>query len=113
MNFEDIKIRFDKLKEPPFYSVSPKQRGVINSLLDKACHSKENRYQFAIALGMLPHSKDWSAGEWFAVSQMVKIDKEPALGWHASEKNFESIVRTVLAKIGANENQISMFEVIE
>lgn len=108
MKFEEIKKRFDTLKESYPYTASPKQRGVIIGLIDKACGGKENRYQFAIALGMKPHSSDWTDGEWYAVSQIVKIDKDPALGWIASEKNFESIVGAVMAHIGQNDKQIAL-----
>lgn len=112
MDMQAIKNRFDELKSKTDYvRVHPKIKGVIIGLLDKACGSKDNRYQFAIALGMKPHSKDWTEGEWYAVGQMVKPDKDPALKWMATEPKFESIVGTVLASVGANDKQIAMFEV--
>lgn len=107
MNFQDIKKRFDALKATPTH-VHPKIRGVIIGLLDKACGSKENRYQFAITLGMKPHSKDWTDGEWWAVSQMLKVDK-PHDKWEATEGKFEIIVGAVMAQIGKQEGQTEMF----
>lgn len=111
MNFDEVKQRFDQLKANPYQTVHPKIRGVIINLLDKACGSKDNRYQFAAALGMKPHTGDWSAGEWYAVSQMVKPDKSLTLGWIASEPKFIEIVGAVMAKIGRNERQAEMFTV--
>jgi hypothetical protein len=111
MNFEDIKNRFDTLKTNPPQTVHPKIKGVIISILDKACNSKDNRYQFAIALGMKPHTGDWTAGEWYAVSQMVKPDRDPALGWTATNKNFQEVIGVVMAKIGRNNNQMDLFTI--
>jgi hypothetical protein len=108
MNFETVKNRFDEVKSSKeVRTVNPKIQGVIIGLLDKACGSKENRYQFAIALGMAPHSKDWSVGEWYAVSQIVKADK-PADKWIASNPNFDSIIGAVMAEIGKNDLQMEM-----
>ena len=110
MNFETVKNRFDEVKSSKeVRTVHPKIQGVIIGLLDKACGSKENRYHFSIALGMAPHSKDWSVGEWYAVSQMVKVDKS-ADKWIASNPNFDSIVGAVMSQIGKNELQTSMFD---
>lgn len=112
MKFEDVKSRFDSLKSAPRTpTINPKIQGVIIGLLDKACGSKENRYQFAIALGMPPHSKDWTAGEWYAVSQIVKADK-PIDKWIATEPKFELIVGAVMAKVNDQVGQVSMFDVI-
>ena len=108
MKFEDIQKRFEQLKQKPI-NVHPKIRGVIIGILDKACGSKENRYQFAKALGLPAHSKDWSEAEWYAVSQMIKADKSMTLGWIPTEPNFQSIIDAVMAKIGANENQGVLF----
>lgn len=110
MTFDEIKNRFDNLKAAPRTTVNPKIQGVIIGLLDKACGSKENRYQFSIALGLPPHSKDWTAGEWYAVSQIVKADK-PIDKWIATEPNFDSIVGAVMAKVNNQEGQTNMFEV--
>lgn len=107
MKFEDIQNRLEQLKQNPI-NVHPKIRGVIIGILDKACGSKENRYQFAKALGLPAHSKDWTDAEWYAVSQMVKVDKSMTLGWIPTEPNFQSIIDAVMAKIGANENQLEM-----
>lgn len=110
MNFETVKKRFDEVKtSKEVRTVNPKIQGVIIGLLDKACGSKENRYQFSIALGMAPHSKDWSVGEWCAVSQIVKADK-PADKWISSNPNFDSIVGAVMAEIGKNDLQIGMLD---
>lgn len=97
MTFEIIKNHFDTLKANPS-PVHAKIRGVIIGLLDKACKSKENRYQFAIALGMKPHSKDWTDGEWYAVSRMAKVDKVGGK-WVTTEENFEKIVGIVMAQV--------------
>ncbi len=111
MDMQTVKNRFDELKTSnQVLSVHPKIRGVIINLLDKACGSKDNRYQFAIALGLPAHSKDWTTGEWYAVSQMVKPDKDPAIGWIATEPNFAAIVGAIMTTIGANEKQIGMFD---
>lgn len=107
MKFEDIQKRFEQLKQKPI-NVHPKIRGVIIGILDKACGSKENRYQFAKALGLPAHSKDWSEAEWYAVSQIIKADKSMTLGWIPTEPNFQSIIDAVMAKIGANENQLEL-----
>lgn len=114
MNFETVKKRFDEVKtSKEVRTVNPKIQGVIIGLLDKACGSKENRYQFAIALGMVPHSKDWSAGEWYAVSQIVKVEKLEVGTWVASEPNFLHIVNAVMAQVGKNDLQANMFEGME
>lgn len=109
MNFKTIKKRFDELKSKPASKVHPKIRGVIIGLLDKQCGSKENRYQFAVALGMPPHSKDWTDGEWNAVSEIVKVGK-PADKWVSTEPNFDRIVGIVMAQIGKQDGQAEMFE---
>ncbi len=110
MNFETVKNRFDEVKSSKeVRTVHPKIQGVIIGLLDKACGSKENRYHFSIALGMAPHSKDWTVGEWYAVSQIVKVDK-PTDKWIATNPNFESIVGAVMAKIGNNDLQIDLWD---
>ncbi len=109
MEFQAIKRRFDELKtSKQMVNVHPKIRGVIIGLLDKACGSKDNRYQFAVALGLPAHSKDWSAGEWYAIGQMVKVEKNPATGWEASEPKFQEIVGAVLAHIGRNDKQMEL-----
>lgn len=106
MNFETVKTRFDEVKtSKDVRTVHPKIQGVIIGLLDKACGSKENRYQFSIALGMAPHSKDWSVGEWYAVSQIVKVEK-PADKWVATNPNFEKIIGAVMAEIANNDLQM-------
>ena len=109
MKFEDIQNRLEQLKQNPI-NVHPKIRGVIIGILDKACGSKENRYQFAKALGLPAHSKDWTDAEWYAVSQMVKIDKDPALGWIATNPNFTAIVGAVMAQVGKQEGQMEFIE---
>ena len=111
MNFEDIKKRFDTLKVNPPQTVHPKIKGVIISILDKSCGSKYNRYQFATALGMKPHTGDWTVGEWYAICQMVKPDKNPALGWIATNEKFQEVIGVVMAKIGRNNNQLDLFTV--
>ena len=112
MNFDDIKSRFDEIKNGQTYTLSHGVKGAIVGVLDKACGSKENRYQFAIALGCSPHSKDWTQGERWAMSKIVKVDK-PFGRWQSTNEKFEQIIGAVMAKIGNNENQISMFEVTE
>jgi hypothetical protein len=109
MDMQTVKNRFDELKTSnQALSVHPKIRGVIINLLDKACGSKENRYQFAVALGLPAHSKDWTVGEWYAVSQIVKVDKDPATGWGATEPKFQEIIGAVLAHIGRNDKQMEL-----
>jgi len=107
MDFNSIISRFNELKEKP-YTVHPKIRGVIIGMLDKACHSKENRYLFSIALGCSAHSKDWTNGEWYAMSQICKVDKNPATGWVSSNPNFEKIIGLVMTQTSANEAQAVM-----
>lgn len=43
---------------------------------------------------------------------MVKIDKDPALGWVAKEEKFLDIVGAVMAQVGNQEGQTQMFEAI-
>ncbi len=104
MNFDDVQKRFIELQKTPL-NVHPKIRGVIIGLLDKACGSKENCYQFAKALGLPAHSKDWNTAEWYAVSQIVKVDKIEGGTWFAGEPNFYHIIGAVMAHIGHNEKQ--------
>ncbi len=109
MDFQTVKSRFDELKNSKqVISVHPKIQGVIIGILDKACGSKENRYQFSVALGLPAHSKDWTVGEWYAVSQIVKVDKDPATGWGATEPKFQEIIGAVLAQIGRNDKQMEL-----
>lgn len=108
MDFDAVKKRFDDLKVKPS-NVHPKIRGVLIGMIDKACGSKDNRYQFAISLGMKAHSKDWSDGEWWAVYQMIKPDKV-GTHWAATEPKFQEIVDAVMRKVAENPAQIAMFE---
>lgn len=113
MTFDDIKKRFDELKQKQAYSLNKGIQGAIISQLDKACGSKDNRYQFAAALGLPVHTSDWTTGEWYAVSQIVKIDKDPALGWIATNANFPKIIGVVMAQVGKQEGQITMDMICE
>lgn len=106
ITFAEIKGRFTKLQESP-KPVHAKIQGVIIGLLDKACGSKENRYHFALALGMKAHSKDWTPAEWYAVSQICKVDKVGSK-WESTEPNFQAIVDTVMRNIVEQEGQIEM-----
>jgi len=112
MTFDEVKARFDVVKTQATYDLNIGIKGAIVGVLDKACKSKENRYQFAIALGCSPHSKDWTRGEWFAMSKICAVDK-PFGRWSATNPKFDEIIGAVMAEIGKNENQISMFEVTE
>lgn len=108
MTFDDIKKRLDTLKQNPTFALNKGIQGAIISQLDKACGSKDNRYQFAAALGLPVHTSDWTHGEWYAVSQMVRIDKDPALGWVATNQNFTAIVGVVMAQCGKQEGQMEL-----
>lgn len=110
MKFEDVKSRFDEIKAGQCYPLNKGIQGAIISVLDKACGSKENRYQFAIALGCSAHSKDWTTGEWWAMSKVVKVNK-PFGKWQSTNPKFEQIVGAVMAQVGNNVNQIELFEV--
>lgn len=106
ITFAEIKERFIKMQESP-KPVHAKIQGVIIGLLDKACGSKENRYQFALALGMKAHSKDWTPAEWYAVSQICKVDKV-GNKWEATEPNFQAIIDTVMRNVGEQAGQKKM-----
>lgn len=105
MTLDGIKSRMAQYAKD-HKSIHPKIRGVIIGLLDKACGSKENRYQFAVKLGLNPHSKDWTPGEWYAVSQIVKVDKVNG-NWIATEPNFEKIVGLVMSEVNQSAGQVT------
>jgi hypothetical protein len=110
LTFDEIKTRFDELKQEQHYPLNQGIKGAIISQLDKACGSKDNRYQFAAALGLPVHTSDWTVGEWGTINQMVKIDKDPALGWIATNPKFTAIVGVVMAQCGKQEGQAELFE---
>lgn len=105
INFEQVKKRFDEYCKNP-QAVHPKIHGVIIGMLETACGGKDNRYQFAAALDMKPHSSDWTDGQWWALYKMCKPDKVGGK-WVSTNENFQAIVDCVMRNIAENPLQIS------
>lgn len=108
MNYKAIKNRFDRYKlAVELYAVSPKWKGVIVGILEKACGGKENRYLFSKALTGELSSKSWEDGDWYAMEKLVAPVKNAAGHWCSATPNFEQIVRLVLEQTATQEGQES------
>ena len=110
MNGEDVRNYFAARveKTATAYNINPGIKGAINGILNRACGGSDNRKLVLKYLCGKTSSRELSTAQWAVLSDMVKPDKDPQLGWVSANPKFQSAINAILAALPRQEGQEEM-----
>ena len=110
MTGQDVKSYFEKrvAETATTHNLNEGIKGAINGILTRACGGNDNRKLVLKYLCGKTSSRELTSAQWFVLCDMVKPDKDPALGWVAANPKFQNAINAILADLPKQEGQTEM-----